>query len=59
MDTKIADSEIATFLNPPVQEIAAVKTKEKGQRVSIKGTVERVSVDKMNHHITSLKIQYV
>lgn len=43
VDTKIADSEIATFLNPPVQEIAAVKTKEKGQRVSIKGTVERVS----------------
>lgn len=29
VDTKIADSEIATFLNPPVQEIAAVKQNKK------------------------------
>ena len=31
------------FTNPPIQEVAAIKTKEEGERVSVKAVVERVS----------------
>ena len=36
------DEEIFEFTNRPVQEISAIKLKEKGERVSVKALVERV-----------------
>ena len=46
LDTQDAqiDREIQEkFTNPPIQEVAAIKTKEEGERVSVKAIVERVS----------------
>ena len=40
---KLTEKFRRKFTNPPIQEVAAIKTKEEGERVSVKAIVERVS----------------
>nr|XP_022304788.1 uncharacterized protein LOC111111887 [Crassostrea virginica] len=42
-DNPIDSVVIKRFTNPPNQDIAVIKTKEKGERVSVKACVEKVS----------------
>ena len=41
-DDPIDEEILEKFTNPPVREIASIKTKQKEERVSVKALVERV-----------------
>ena len=48
-DKQIPEEIIDKFTNPSPIDIAVIKTKEKGERVSLKRVVKKVSTD-INHH---------
>ena len=48
-DKQILEEIINKFTNPSPINIAVIKTKEKGERVSLNGVVKMVSTD-INHH---------
>lgn len=40
--TEITTEQINKFLQPEVTEIAVIKTKQKNERVSVQGSIEKV-----------------